>query len=386
MKRIFASKRVVSLVVTLIILIGLFITVAVRTGPLAPVAVTSTTVEFGQISPALSGIGTVEARYTYPIGPRVTGRLSSLEVDVGDMVAKDQRIGSMDPVDLLDQKNARQAAIHSAEARLRQAETSLEFAAVQAERYAGLYEKRAVSRELSEEKVRERDLAEAALVSSRAELARLQAELEALQAQLRNLDLLGAEGGLVVARLAEPGATVSAGQTVVEIIDPSELWIDARFDQAQAQGLRVGLVAHVILRSQPDLPLAGEVVRVEPRADAVTEELRAKIAFRHVGEIPPPLGELAEVSVILPSLAESVILPLAALQVRDGQRGVWLLPNTDARRAQFVPLKLGRHDLEGRVQVLEGIEPGDVVVLYRSKLITEHTRLRLVTSLEREMR
>ena len=76
--------------------------------------------------------------------------------------------------------------------------------------------------------------------------------------------------GLVLARNAEPGTTVVAGQAVLEFMDPASLWVDARFDQVSAQGLAAGLPAQVLLRSRAGQPLAAQVLRLEPRADAVT--------------------------------------------------------------------------------------------------------------------
>ncbi|MFZ2329024.1 MAG: efflux transporter periplasmic adaptor subunit, partial [Rhodoferax sp.] len=57
--------------------------VALRTGPLAPIKVTVTTVQEGKLNPAIFGIGTVEARRSWMVGPTVAGRVLSVRVDVG---------------------------------------------------------------------------------------------------------------------------------------------------------------------------------------------------------------------------------------------------------------------------------------------------------------
>lgn len=58
--------------------------VATKTGPLAPIRVTATAVERGDVSPSLFGIGTVEARRAYLIGPTSSGRVMRVMVDVGE--------------------------------------------------------------------------------------------------------------------------------------------------------------------------------------------------------------------------------------------------------------------------------------------------------------
>jgi multidrug efflux pump subunit AcrA (membrane-fusion protein) len=75
-----------ALLAVLVPLLALLIYVALRAGPLAPIPVTVTTVESCSIAPALFGIGTVEARYTYRIGPTVAGRIKRIDVQVGDRV------------------------------------------------------------------------------------------------------------------------------------------------------------------------------------------------------------------------------------------------------------------------------------------------------------
>lgn len=58
------NKRSLGLAVVLIGLLALFGNAALRSGPLAPVEVTEVIVQNRALSPALFGVGTIEARYT----------------------------------------------------------------------------------------------------------------------------------------------------------------------------------------------------------------------------------------------------------------------------------------------------------------------------------
>ena len=90
MNKLHFSRRTLAVLAVLLPLAALFFYVAVRSGPLAPIPVTLATVEEKPLSPALFGIGTVEARYTYRIGPTQAGRLGRLDVHVGEMVGAGQ--------------------------------------------------------------------------------------------------------------------------------------------------------------------------------------------------------------------------------------------------------------------------------------------------------
>ncbi len=372
------QRRTLALVAVIVPMVLLFAYVALRSGPLAPVAVTATTVEERAIAPALAGIGTVQARYTYRIGPTYAGRVRRIDVQVGDQVRAGQVLGEMDPVDLDERIAAQEAAIRGAAAAVRQAEARQAFASAQAGRYERLLADRLVSEDSVDAKRQERSVATAAVAAASADTGRMRAELEALRAQRGNLRVVAPVDGLVASRDADPGTTVVAGQAVVELIDPTQLWVDTRFDQIGATGLAPGLPARIVLRSRPGDAMEGRVLRTEPMADPVTEESLAKVAFATPPVPLPPVGELAEVTVQLPALPPAPTLPNAAIRVVDGQRGAWKLVDG---RLEFAPLLLGRGDLAGRVQVVEGLAVGDRVVVYSETALTARSRIRVTDRL-----
>ena len=385
-----ANRRLLGLLAVLLPLAGLLVFVALRAGPLAAVPVTVATVESHALAPALFGIGTVEARYTHRIGPTFAGRVATVAVQPGDAVRAGQEVGEMDPIDLDERLVAQEAGLRRAEANVLAAQAQMRevgarrsFADVQATRYARLLQSNSVSGEAAAAKRQEADGAaaahQAATASAEAakqELSRLRAERDALRAQRANLRLVAPVDGLVVRRDADPGTTVVAGQAVVEIVEPASVWIHARFDQQRATGLAAELPAQIVLRSRAGEFIDGTVVRVEPLADAVTEEVIAKIGFAQPPARLPPLGELAELTVALPALPARPLVPNAAVQRVEGRLGVWVVEGT--RELRFVPLRLGAADLDGRVQVLDGLEGGERVVVYSHKPLKAGSRIDVV--------
>ena len=372
MKRLPLQRQTLILLGVLVPLVLLFVWVTLRSGPLAPVPVTLATVGDTSIAPGAFGIGVVESRYTYKIGPTVPGRLQQLAVDVGDLVRAGQVMGTMDPVDLDDRARAQDATLRRVEAALRDAETRQRFAQTQARRYEQLLIARSTSEEIVAARQQDLQLAEGALSAARDELVRVNADREALRAQRANLQLIAPVDGLVAARNADPGTTVVAGQSVVELIDPTSLWINVRFDQGSAHGLRAGQSARILLRSRAGQLLNGRVLRVEPKADAVTEETLARVVLDAAPDPLPPVGELAEVTVALAALPRSTVVPNAAVQRVDGTTGVWQVVDGSP---QFTAVTLGATDLEGRVQVLSGLRAGDRVVVYSAKVLSTRSRI-----------
>lgn len=370
-----SQHRTIAFAIVLGALLAAFAFIAVRSGPLAPVAVTVATVQERSVAPGIFGIGTVEARHTYRIGPTSAGRVKRLMVQVGDHVAAGQLLGEMDAVDLDDRIRVQEALVTRSEAALREAELRQGHAAAQASRYEQLLAIGSTSEEILDTKLQDRKLAEAALLAARAEVVRARADLEMVVAQRTNLRLVARSDGLVTARDVEPGTTVVAGQVAVEVVDPRSLWIHVRFDQGGTGLLKAGLPAQVVLRSRNREPLTGRVLRVEPRADAVTEETLAKVVFDEAPDPLPPIGELAEVTISVPELPLASTVPNAAVQRRGGTTGVWRVLNGELR---FTPVTLGPSDLDGNVQVRAGLEAGDRIIVHSAAVLNERSRVRAV--------
>ena len=153
----------------------------------------------------------------------------------------------MDAVDLNDRViSSEQAAersqygIRVAEAQLAEAQSRVHTSSATYTRFADLRAGGYVSQEMLDAKLHEKNAAlaavasaTAALSSARLDQARTQADASGvgkLRAQTR---LLSPVDGIVTARLAEPGVTVVAGQTIIQVIDPGSIWVKTRIDQQQ---------------------------------------------------------------------------------------------------------------------------------------------------------
>ena len=365
--------------------------VSLRTGPLAPIKITVMQAHEGTLSPAIFGIGTVEARRSWMVGPTVAGRVLNVKVDVGDVVKAGQLLAEMDPIDLEQRLSALDASLAragsaqtAAHAQLKDATARRALAAANTQRNQDLARQNFISPGALDARLQEQASADAAVQAAQANLAgsgqdmsRLKAERAGLAQQRSNVRLLAPADSVVTTRDAEAGSTVVAGQPVLRLIDPSSLWVKLRVDQGRSAGLAPGLQGGIVLRSQPQTTLPGQVARIELLADSVTEERIAQVAFTE----PPPgisVGEMAEVTLQLPATAPALLLPNASVQRQNGQTGVWRL-NGDT--PEFAPVELGARSLDGQVQVLKGLRQGERVVVYSEKALKAGARVKVVEAL-----
>ena len=387
--RLKLKKTLLSLTV-IALLVGFGLIVA-RSGPLAPIKVTVDEVVEADLTPTLFGIGTVEARRSYQIGPTVASRVQSVSVDVGEAVKAGQLLAEMDPIDL-DQRAAAGAAalsragstIAAAEAQRRDAQVRLNLAAANAKRYVDLGKKAFVTRSVVDGKLQEEQsaiaqlkAAEAALAGARQDQLRLAADHDGLLAQRAKSRLLAPVDGVVTARDAEPGSILVAGQSAVRMVDPASLWIKLRLDQSRSAGLQAGLPARIRLRSQPVDTFPGTVARVDLIADSVTEERLAQVSFER---IPPALsvGEIAEITLQLPTIRKARVIPNAALRYQGDRTGVWKLTDDGL---EFTVVKLAAGTVDGRIQVVDGLSEGDRIVVYSEKDLKVDSAIKIVSAL-----
>lgn len=370
-------KKLLLGLLALLLLAG-FGWVVASNGPLAPVKVMLTSVSQQPIEASVFGIGTVEARYNYRLGPTAAGRVKQVLADVGDTVQAGQVVAEMDAVDLDARIQAAGLAVERAKASIATAEASFKLADTENRRTVSLASRQLVSQSNADARKQEAAIAKAALDVARKEQQRLQAEQQALQQQLANLSITAPVAGIITSRDAEPGTSLVAGQAILTLADPQSYWVKARIDQSQAQGLQTGQAASIVLRSNPQQSLSGKLARIEPLSDSITEERIVAVAFDQPPASLSP-GELAEATILTSQKADALVIPNAALRQLDGQTGVW---KTDAGNPlSFAPVQTGIRSLEGQVEILGGLQAGDQVVTYASKVLDASSKIKVVDSL-----
>jgi HlyD family secretion protein len=251
-------------------------------------------------------------------------------------------------------------------------------AQAQARRYEQLFAERVVTEELLAARRQDLQLTRAARDAVQEEQARALSDLQALRAQRGSLRLIAPIDGIVSAREAEPGTTLVAGQAVVELVDPASLWVNTRFDQVSAGGLAAAQPAQVALRSRRGRVAGpGHVLRTELRADAVTEELLAKVAFDAIPRpLPPdrrarrghgaPAGPAGR-----PEPAQTRRCSARASRSASGR---WR-PSACAS----CPCGLAAATWTARCRCLKALRAGDSVVLHSEKALSASTRVKVLT-------
>ncbi|WP_164928915.1 HlyD family secretion protein [Gloeobacter violaceus] len=123
--------------------------------------------------------------------------------------------------------------------------------------------------------VARRQLAQARsqLLATEEDVKNAEATRRELLAQIAYLNITSPIDGVVTARSVEPGAVVTAGKTVLSLLDFRTVYLRGYIPEGQLGRVRVGQKARVFLDSAPERPLAARVAAVDPQASFTPESI-----------------------------------------------------------------------------------------------------------------
>jgi HlyD family secretion protein len=335
------------------------------------------------------GLGTLEARILSKVGFEVGAALTSVTADSGNSVTEGQVLARLHSAEQEARVARAEAAVDAAGATLGKTEASIVRArAVLAQQEAAnarqqaLVGRSTISKQSAEEAQRDVDVAaaELAVAESEVEIARAQiADAEAglrYETALLEIRILRAPfDAVVVARHVELGTVVRAGEPVFTLMDPATVWTLAYIDEASAGTVALGQSAEVRLRSLPHEVFHGTVARIGIESDRVNEERRVWIACDRCPS-QPHLGEQAEVTITVATLAAALLVPEVAVSAFDGHQGrVWVVQDG---RLQEVELVFGHRTEDARLEIVSGLPHDAQVVAVAVRGISEGRRARVI--------
>ena len=187
-------------------------------------------------------------------------------------------------------------------------------------------------------------------------------EVERLQAQLDAGKLIAPFDGAISAIAARPGTAVQAYRAVITIIDDSEkeMLIESISSQ-QASRIGIGQPVSFSFSRAPGKTYTGTIVALPTSvtsSDATIDADRAYHVAYDALDIDVDVGDIAQVVIVLEQVDDAVWLPPQAVRTFEGRRFV-VIQDGERQRRQDVRVGIISTD---RIEILEGLNEGDVVV------------------------
>lgn len=228
------------------------------------------TIEQDESATALTLYGNVDVR-DVALAFRVSGRIAEIRFDEGDHVAEGMVLAGLD-------KEPYDEDYALAEARLAEAEATLANAELNFERRAKLVKTGAVSQQLYDEALANRDAARARMLTAKI-------QVDQAETALKDTEINAPSDGTILIRVREPGSIVAPGQPVLTLAVDDRIWVRTYVDEPDLGRIYPGQPARVYTDTRPDQPYDGHVGFISPQAEFTpknveTTQLRTDLVYR----------------------------------------------------------------------------------------------------------
>jgi RND family efflux transporter MFP subunit len=338
-------------------------------------------VEPTPIDRAVTVTGTLAAEEQVILSLKVTGRLEEMLVDLGSPVRRGQVVARLTPTDFDLRLRQAEAALQQARARLgldpdgaddtvdvertslvRQAAAGLDEARRQRDRYATFVQRGISARAELESADAQLQIADGRYQDALEEvrnrqaiLAQRRSEVALARQQLDDTTLRSPITGVVRERHAFAGEYRAAGTPVVTVVRQHPLRLQLAVPERASANLQAGQLVHISVEGDQQR-YQGRVARLSP---AITEgnrtlAIEAEVPNEH-GRLRPGMFARAD---IVTDQNLSIVVPQSALVIFAGVEKLLLAKDGTVREQR---VRTGRR-LEDRVEILEGVTAGDLVI------------------------
>jgi len=348
------------------------------------VKVETTKVEPRTIMSSILASGQLQYRDPVELKPEVIGKISEIPVVEGQKVHKGQIVLRLDPVLYQAQVTQQQASLQQAEIAIQSQKLTVTNLEQQYARQQALFNQHLVDENSFDNLKNQLDLANTELLARQQALEAAQAELTQAQQNLSKTVITSPIDGMVTSLPVKVGETVItgtniAGDTLMDIADPSEVLADVQVDEADIANVKLGEDASIDAVSFPDRTLHGKVQFV---ASSVTDtsalgstnsasqgrtfEVKIALTDKNLPLLKPGMSARAEIYTL--STPDTLAVPVQAVLYNNDPNSKSLEPTAgayvylvDSGKARKTPVTTGVSS-DTYEALTSGAKAGDVVI------------------------
>lgn len=314
---------------------------------------------------AVNAVGSVVAFEIIPVTARVSGIVQSVRFREGEVVRAGEPLVDIEP-------DRYGLALRSAEAAYEKAKATLR------EIQAGLTRRIDIQGNnpgfVSSE---EMENWEARAQSARADSAQAAVALDVAKLNLRDAHVPAPANGTIQSRLARTGQYLQIGTTVATMVRRDPLLLKFSVPVQESNAIARGLDVYFTVGGAAD-SLRARITAVSESADPQTRmvEVTAEVISESAARLQP--GMFAEVSVLLGKATNLPVIP--QISIRPSEHGFlgFVVEDSVARERVLV---LGQQTLDGMVEVREGIQAGEILVVRGAEALNDGARVKVVTGM-----
>jgi membrane fusion protein (multidrug efflux system) len=314
-------------------------------GPGGPTPVEIVVVQPSAVQEDLQAVGSLRSNESVVLRPEVSGRIATIGFRDGQVVKKGQLLIGLDST-------------------LNEAEVA---------QYRAEYDLALSNLKRSEDLARQKFISSSAQETAASNAQVAEARLKLAQARLSKMKIISPFDGIVGIRGVSLGDYVKDGTDLVNIEDVRILKVDFRLPERSLSQIKAGQDVEVVADALPNERWQGQIEAINPRVDANGRSLELRGRLDNAsGKLRP--GMFVRVRVIVGE-RNGLLVPEEAIVPQGEEFYVYKVVEGAAKR---VPVKIGvRRD--AKVEIVEGIAPGDQVVTAGMRLSRDGQPVRVLS-------
>ncbi|WP_409522818.1 efflux RND transporter periplasmic adaptor subunit [Nitrincola sp. MINF-07-Sa-05] len=325
--------------------------------------------ERNDLEELVTATGRLQPRNYVDVGAQVSGQLTQLHVEVGEVVKEGDLLAEIDSTVYLATVDSTRAQLRAQRAQLEDRRAQLTLAEFQYRRQRNLLAENATTEEAYQS-------AEAGLRSAKAQITALEAQIEqaestlrAEEAKLNYAQIYSPMDGTVVSIAARQGQTINATQqtpVIMQIADLSVMTVQAQVSEADINRIKPGMEVYFTTLGGQGQRWHGQVRRIEP-TPVVENNV---VLYNTLFDVPNEAGELmpqmsTQVFFVVASTEQALLLPYHAVQMntRDAaarKASVQVLNEQGMPEPREITIGVSNRV---QVEILSGLSETDQVVL-----------------------
>jgi multidrug efflux pump subunit AcrA (membrane-fusion protein) len=189
------------------------------------------------------------------------------------------------------------------------------------------------------------------------------------------IPIIAPEAGVVSRPPVTSGQMVADLDPIVELIDPSSIYVQASIPVDELHLISPGMPATVTSGLNPGVAFPAQVSAVIPSFDASSATTPVRLDFTGSESIPE-IGAPVEARIVTSDIPDALAIPATALFQDVGQNRYHVFVAGPDGRAHRVDVTTGIHD-GSKVQVLSGIKAGDQVITSGGYALSDGLKIRI---------
>lgn len=268
-------KKYLKLIILFIVIIVVLICYTIFKKPKQEIRYLTEKVKIGSISQNIIASGTVRSNNRVEVGAQVSGKITNINVSLGQEVKKGDVLATIDSLTQNNNLEEAKSKLKSYEAQRKSAKVKLQVAQSKFNRLSNLYKTNSISQDEYESAKENLEIAKANIAEYDELIAQASISVKTAETNLSYTTITSPIDGVVISIPVSEGQTVNSNQntpTIVQVADLKKMLVKAEIAEGDVTKIESGMNVSVSSLANPDIKFNSKIESVDLATSTLTDD------------------------------------------------------------------------------------------------------------------